>query len=112
MVARFLAETSAVIAVLLTQADMRAADHSGSEAFRKAYTYSKQTLLPRSHTNLQESFSAFRELLPVVAAGAANLTGATTAEATTKRKARGYRSTEYQTAMLYFVAGKLEIPCY
>jgi transposase len=28
----------------------------------------------------------------------------------TKRKARGYRSTEYQTAMLYFVAGKLEIP--
>ena len=30
----------------------------------------------------------------------------------TKRKARGYRSIEYQTAMLYFVAGKLEIPCY
>jgi transposase len=30
----------------------------------------------------------------------------------TKRKARGYRSSEYQIAMLYFVAGKLEIPCY
>lgn len=30
----------------------------------------------------------------------------------TKRKARGYRSTEYQTAMLSFVAGKLEIPYY
>lgn len=30
----------------------------------------------------------------------------------TKRKARGYRSTEYQIAMLYFVAGKLEIPYY
>lgn len=30
----------------------------------------------------------------------------------TKRKARGYRSTEYLTAMLYFVAGKLEIPYY
>jgi len=30
----------------------------------------------------------------------------------TKRKARGYRSTEHQTAMLYFVAGKLEIPYY
>ena len=30
----------------------------------------------------------------------------------TKRKARGYRSTEYQTAMLYFIAGKLEIPHY
>ena len=30
----------------------------------------------------------------------------------TKRKARGYRSTEYQIAMLYFVAGKLEIPHY
>lgn len=29
-----------------------------------------------------------------------------------KRKARGYRSSEYQTAMLYFVAGKLEIPYY
>jgi transposase len=29
-----------------------------------------------------------------------------------KRKARGYRSTEYMTTMLYFVAGKLEIPCY
>ncbi len=29
-----------------------------------------------------------------------------------KRKARGYRSTEYQIAMLYFVAGKLQIPCY
>jgi transposase len=30
----------------------------------------------------------------------------------TKRKARGYRSSEYQIAMLYFVAGKLQIPCY
>lgn len=30
----------------------------------------------------------------------------------TKRKARGYRSVAYQTAMLYFVAGKLEIPYY
>lgn len=30
----------------------------------------------------------------------------------TKRKARGYRTSEYQVAMLYFVAGKLEIPCY
>ena len=30
----------------------------------------------------------------------------------TKRKARGYKSIEYQTAMLYFVAGKLQIPCY
>lgn len=30
----------------------------------------------------------------------------------TKRKARGYRSTEYQVTMLYFVAGKLEIPYY
>ncbi len=29
-----------------------------------------------------------------------------------KRKARGYRSSEYQTAMLCFVAGKLEIPFY
>jgi transposase len=27
----------------------------------------------------------------------------------TKRKARGYRTSEYQIAMLYFVAGKLEI---
>jgi transposase len=30
----------------------------------------------------------------------------------TKRKARGYRSTEYHIAMLYFVAGKLEIHHY
>ena len=30
----------------------------------------------------------------------------------TKRKARGYRSSVYQIAMLYFVAGKLEIPHY
>jgi transposase len=30
----------------------------------------------------------------------------------TKRKARGYRSTEYLIPMLYFVAGKLNIPCY
>ena len=29
-----------------------------------------------------------------------------------KRRARGYRSSEYQTAMLYFVASKLEIPYY
>jgi transposase len=29
----------------------------------------------------------------------------------TKRKARGNRSVEYQTALLYFVAGNLEIPC-
>lgn len=30
----------------------------------------------------------------------------------TKRKARGYRSSVYQITMLYFVAGKLEIPHY
>jgi transposase len=30
----------------------------------------------------------------------------------TKRKARGYRTSAYQIAMLYFVAGKLEIPYY
>jgi len=30
----------------------------------------------------------------------------------TKRKARGYRSSIHQIAMLYFVAGKLPIPCY
>lgn len=30
----------------------------------------------------------------------------------TKRKARGYRTTENLLAMLYFVAGKLRIPCY
>ena len=30
----------------------------------------------------------------------------------TKRKARGFRSSIHQIAMLYFVAGKLEIPCY
>jgi transposase len=30
----------------------------------------------------------------------------------TKRKARGYRTTKYMIAMLYFVAGKLTIPCY
>jgi len=29
-----------------------------------------------------------------------------------KRKARGYRSSEYMTAMLYFVAGKLPLPQY
>ena len=29
-----------------------------------------------------------------------------------KRKARGYRTAEYMTAMLYFVAGKLTLPCY
>ena len=29
-----------------------------------------------------------------------------------KRKARGFRSTEYMTCMLYFVAGKLSLPLY
>ena len=29
-----------------------------------------------------------------------------------KRKARGYRTVEYMTAMLYCVAGKLTLPCY
>ena len=29
-----------------------------------------------------------------------------------KRKARGYRSVEYMTTMLDFVAGKLTLPCY
>ena len=29
-----------------------------------------------------------------------------------KRKARGYRMVEYMTAMLYFVAGILTLPCY
>jgi transposase len=28
-----------------------------------------------------------------------------------KRKARGYRTVEYMTAMLYLVAGKLTLPC-
>jgi len=28
-----------------------------------------------------------------------------------KLKARGYRTVEYMTAMLYFVAGKLTLPC-
>ena len=28
-----------------------------------------------------------------------------------KRKARGYRSVEYMTAMFYFVAAKLTLPC-
>jgi transposase len=30
----------------------------------------------------------------------------------TKRKARGYRTTKNLLAMLYFVAGKLQVPCY
>ena len=30
----------------------------------------------------------------------------------TKRKARGYRTTKNLLAMLYFVAGKLPIPCH
>ena len=30
----------------------------------------------------------------------------------TKRKARGYRFSKYQIAVLYLVAGKLEIPSY
>jgi len=38
------------------------------------------------------------------------LEGLTSLFSATKRKARGYRSTEHQIAMLYFVAGKLEIP--
>jgi transposase len=29
-----------------------------------------------------------------------------------KRKARGYRTVEYMTSMLYFIAGKLTLPCY
>jgi len=29
-----------------------------------------------------------------------------------KRNARGYRTGEYMTVMLYFVAGKLTLPCY
>jgi transposase len=29
-----------------------------------------------------------------------------------KRRALGYRRVEYVTAMLYFVAGKLTLPCY
>ena len=29
-----------------------------------------------------------------------------------KRKARGDRTVEYMTSMLYFVAGKLTLPCY
>ncbi len=29
-----------------------------------------------------------------------------------KRKARGYRPSAYHTAMLYFVAGKLQVPYY
>ena len=30
----------------------------------------------------------------------------------TKRKARGYRTSKNLLTMLYFVAGKLKVPCY
>jgi len=29
-----------------------------------------------------------------------------------KRKGRGYRTVNYMSSMLYFVAGKLTLPCY
>jgi transposase len=29
-----------------------------------------------------------------------------------ERKARGYRTVDYMTAMLHFIAGKLILPCY
>jgi transposase len=43
---------------------------------------------------------------------AAFLAGLNSLFSATKRKARGYRSPEYQIARLYFVAGKLELPYY
>jgi transposase len=47
-----------------------------------------------------------RELTPALIEGLNGLFSAV------KRKARGYRSVEYMTTMLYFVSGKLTLPCY
>ena len=44
--------------------------------------------------------------------GKAFMEGLNSVFSAVKRKARGYRSTEYLVTMLYFVAGKLEIPYY
>jgi DNA invertase Pin-like site-specific DNA recombinase len=51
-----------------------------------------------AHANVQAAHSFHRLVLPVISA--------------VKRKARGYRTVEYMTTMLYFVAGKLTLPCY
>ena len=42
----------------------------------------------------------------------ADLEGLNSLFSAAKRKARGYRATKNLLAMLYFVAGKLRIPCY
>ncbi len=40
------------------------------------------------------------------------LEGSNSLFSATKRKARGYRTTKNLLTMLYFVAGKLKVPCY
>jgi len=42
----------------------------------------------------------------------AYLEGLNSLFSTTKRKARGYRTIKNLLTMLYFVAGKLHVPCY
>ena len=93
-----------MLATLLMETNLPAAEPSAPEILRQVRLFSKQPFLATAHTNLEERFSAFRSLLATVAAADAGLTGATPDEATFLRVARqaGERLTNFDELVEYY----------
>lgn len=80
-------------------------DQAGSQAGQVLEPMMKVARMVREH--LKGILGHWKEGLTT-----AFLEGLNSLFSATKRKARGYRTTKNLLAMLYFVAGKLRVPCY
>jgi transposase len=80
-------------------------DEAGAQAGQLLEPMMKRARMVREH--LDGILGHWKEGLTT-----AYLEGLNSLFSATKRKARGYRSTDHMISMLYFVAGKLSIPCY
>ena len=80
-------------------------EQAGSQAGQVLEPMRKAAAMVREH--LEGILGHWKEGLTT-----AFLEGLNSLFSATKRKARGYRTTEHLITMLYFVAGKLSIPCY
>ena len=80
-------------------------EQAGSQAGEMLKPMMKAAAMVREH--LEGILGHWKEGLTT-----AFLEGLNSLFSATKRKARGYRTTKNLLAMLYFVAGKLRIPCY
>lgn len=80
-------------------------EHAAAQAGKVLEPMKKAAAMVREH--LKGILGHWKEGLTT-----AFLEGLNSLFSATKRKARGYRTTKNLLAMLYFVAGKLRIPCY